>query len=574
MIREHRWTITNEPQIEKIEKLSKEINVPNVIAKILVNRGIEDYESAKQYFRPKLEHLHDPFLMSGMDKAVSRILTALDSKEKIMIYGDYDVDGTSGIAMLYLFFKKFNDHTYYHVPDRVKEGYGISNYGIDLAKNQGATLLIAIDCGITANEQVDYANSLGIDVIIADHHEPTAEIPNAYAVLDPLLPNCNYPFKSLCGCGVGFKLIQAVGQKIGQEDFAFSFIDFVTLATTADIVPLVGENRTIVKLGLQKINENPRPGIRALMDNSGIKTEQLSSSQIVFILAPRINAVGRLGDAGRAVELLISHEYQDALKIAKVLEVENQNRRKIDEDTFANAQQLVDNYVNEDNDLSIILHQEDWHPGVIGIVASRLVEKYYLPTIMMTTIDGIAKGSARSIAGFDIYQALKRVENTLLQFGGHKYAAGVSVELERLDEFKLAFNVAVKELLSEELLKPEIKIDSEIQLTDITPRFQKILREFAPFGPGNLRPVFLVSKVHASAPPKIVGKNHLRLKIKQNNFVFDAIGFNLGHLKDKVSESINSSKELELVFSLNESDWQGGTPAGDAFPQLKIRDLR
>ncbi len=574
MIREHRWTLTNEPLIEKIEKLSKDINVPDVIAKILVNRGIEDYDSAKQYFRPKFEHLHDPFLMSGMDKAVSRILTAIDTKEKIMIYGDYDVDGTSGIAMLFLFFKKFNDNTRYHVPDRVKEGYGISNHGVDLAKDFGATLLIAIDCGITANEQVDYANSLGIDVIIADHHEPTVDVPNAYAVLDPLLPNCNYPFKSLCGCGVGFKLIQAVGQKIGAEDFAFSFIDFVTLATTADIVPLVGENRTIVKLGLQKINENPRPGIRALMDNAGIRTEALSSSQIVFILAPRINAVGRLGDAARAVELLISNDYQDALKIAKVLETENQNRRKIDEDTFANAQQIVDNYGNEANDLSIILHQEDWHPGVIGIVASRLVEKYYLPTIMMTTIDGVAKGSARSIAGFDIYQALKRVEDTLLQFGGHKYAAGVSVELERLEEFKSAFNVAVKELLSEELLKPEIKIDSEIQLTEITPRFQKILREFAPFGPGNLRPIFLVSKVQASAPPKIVGKNHLRLKIKQNHFVFDAIGFNLGHLKDKVSASISSEKNFDLVFSINESDWQSGAPAGDAFPQLKIRDLR
>ncbi len=574
MIREYRWTVTNEPQIDKIEKLSKDINVPNVIAKILVNRGIENYDLAKQYFRPKLDDLHDPLLMSGMDKAVSRILSALDSNEKIMIYGDYDVDGTSGIAMLYLFFKNFNGHTFYHVPDRVKEGYGISKYGIDLAKEHGATLLIAIDCGITANEQVDYANSLGIDVIIADHHEPTADIPKAYAVLDPLLPNCNYPFKSLCGCGVGFKLIQAVGKKIGQEDFAYSFIDFVTLATTADIVPLVGENRTIVKLGLQKINENPRPGIKALIDNAGIKSESLSSSQIVFMLAPRINAVGRLGDAGRAVELLISNDYQAALKIAKVLEVENQNRRKIDEDTFANAQQLVDNYVNEDNDLSIILHQEDWHPGVIGIVASRLVEKYYLPTIMMTTIDGVAKGSARSIAGFDIYQALKRVENTLLQFGGHKYAAGVSVELERLDEFKQAFNAAVKELLSEELLKPEIRIDSEIQLTDITPRFQKILREFAPFGPGNLRPVFLASKVQVSAPPKIVGKNHLRLKIKHNNFTFDAIGFNLGHLKDKVTTAMNSGKSLDLVFSINESEWQGNAPNGDAFPQLKIRDLR
>jgi single-stranded-DNA-specific exonuclease len=571
MTRENRWNVAQIEDVNLIEKLSKEINIPLTIAKILVNRNIDTYDKAKQYFRPNVSHFHDPFLMDGMEKAVDRTLRAIKNKEKIMIYGDYDVDGTCGVAMLYLFFMRYNPNVKYHIPDRVKEGYGVSNYGIDLAKEFGSTLMITIDCGITANEQVDYANSLGIDFIIADHHEPTSDIPKAYAVLDPLMHFCSYPFKYLSGCGVGFKYIQAIARKLGEEEFVYSFLDFVTLATTADIVPLVGENRTLVKLGLKQISEIPRPGIKALIETAGLRVESLNSSQIVFMLAPRINAVGRLGNAERAVSLLISNNYQEAMTHAQILEEENRNRRKIDEETYNHAQELVENYLDFENDASIILHQDDWHPGVIGIVASRLVEKYYLPTIMMTTIDGVAKGSARSIAGFDIYQALKKVEDKLLQFGGHKYAAGLSVELERLDEFKLAFNHAVKELMSEELLKPEIKIDSEIDLTDITPRFQRILREFAPFAPQNSRPVFLAQKVQIAAPPKIVGKNHLYLKVRQNSFIVDAIGFNLGHLRDKATQSSNG---MDVVFSLNESDWQSNAPNGETFPQLKIKDLR
>jgi single-stranded-DNA-specific exonuclease len=571
MIREHRWKISTNPDKTNIERLSKEINVPLSIAQILISRNIDSYEKAKEYFKPTLDLMHNPFLMDGMDKAVERTLFAINSKEKIMIYGDYDVDGTCGIAMLFLFLKNYELDVIYHVPDRVKEGYGISKLGIDRAKEYGATLIIAIDCGITANDQVEYANSFGINVIIADHHEPTSDIPNAYAVLDPLLPNCSYPFKYLSGCGVGFKLIQAIAQKTNRDDLAFSFIDYVTLATTADIVPLVGENRIIVKLGLKYIADHPRPGIKALVESSGIKFDNLSSSQIVFILAPRINAVGRLGDAGRAVELLISDDYKKSVEIAQVLETENRNRRKIDEETFIHAQKLVENYLDLENDASIILHQENWHPGVIGIVASRLVEKYYLPTIMLTTVDGVAKGSARSIAGFDIYQALKKVEDKVIQFGGHKYAAGVAIELDKLEEFKLAFNSAVKELLNEELLKPEISIDSEIELSEINPRFQKILKEFAPFGPQNPRPVFLTSNVELAAPPRIVGKNHLRFKVKQNNYVIDAIGFNLGELKDRVAQSAN---KLDVVYSINESDWYGSAPNGESFPQLKIKDIR
>ncbi len=571
MTRENRWTVAQFDDKTLIEKLSKEINIPLPIAKILLNRNIDTYEKAKQYFRPNVSHFHNPFLMDGMEKAVDRTLRAIKNKEKIMIYGDYDVDGTCGVAMLYLFFRRFNPNVKYHIPDRVKEGYGVSNNGVDLAKEYGATLMITIDCGITANEQVEYANSLGIDFIIADHHEPTADIPRAYAVLDPFMHFCSYPFKYLSGCGVGFKYIQAVAMQLGAEEFVYSFLDLITLATTADIVPLIDENRTLVKLGLKQINEIPRPGIKALIETAGLKVENLNSSQIVFMLAPRINAVGRLGNAERAVSLLVSDSYEEAMAHAKILEEENRNRRKIDEETFEHAQKLVENYLDFENDASIILHQDDWHPGVIGIVASRLVEKYYLPTIMMTTIDGVAKGSARSIAGFDIYQALKKVEDKLLQFGGHKYAAGLSVEIERLDEFKVAFNNAVKELMSEELLKPEIRIDSEIKLTEITSRFRRILNEFAPFGPQNLRPVFLARKVQITAPPKIVGNNHLRLKVRQDGFMIDAIGFNLGHLKEKAVQSANG---VDIVFSVNESDWQSSAPNGETFPQLKIKDLR
>lgn len=574
MPKENRWTIANPPNNEKVEKLAKEINVPNTIAKILINRGVDTYEKAKVYFKPSVNYLYDPFTMNDMEKAVDRIISAIKNKEKILIYGDYDVDGTNGIAMLYLFFKNFDMDVYYHVPDRIKEGYGISEYGIELAKNQGIKLLIAIDCGITAIKEVEFAKKYGIDVIIADHHEPTADIPDAIAVLDPLLPKCKYPFKYLSGSGVGFKLIQAVSQKLNKVDIAYDFLDFVTLATTADIVPLVEENRTLVKLGLKRINENPRPGVKALINSSGLKNEELSSSQIVFILAPRINAVGRLGDAQRAVQLLISSNQNEANQLATILEEENKARRKIDEETFLHAQELVENYLDLENNLSIVLHQENWHPGVIGIVASRLVEKYYLPTIMMTTVDGVIKGSARSIAGFDIYQALKKVEDKLLQFGGHKYAAGISVEIDKLEDFKEAFNNAVKELMKDELLRPEIKIDSEIELTEITPRFQKILKEFAPFGPENLRPVFLVRNVQVISPPKIVGNSHLKFKVRQNNITFDAIGFNLSHLKDKVETAISNQSGIDLVFSINETSWQGNTPAGELFPQLKVRDLR
>jgi single-stranded-DNA-specific exonuclease len=578
MKREYRWTLVSPPDPEITKQLAAEINISEVIANILINRNIKSYAQAKEFFRPEMNNLHSPFLMDGMDKAVERIQRAVENRERILIFGDYDVDGTNSAAMLHLFFRNMGSESIIHIPDRITEGYGISKTGIDKGRAFGATLLIASDCGITAVEQVEYARSIGIDVIICDHHEPGETIPNAYAVLDPLKPNCNYPFKYLCGCGVGFKLIQALASTFGDESKAYNFVDFVALATTADIVPLIGENRILTKIGLHKINTDPRPGIKALINISGAQIGKISTGQIVFILAPRINAVGRMGDASRAVQLLTCENETEALQLARVLEEENLNRRKIDEDTFMKAQQLVEELLDVDNDPAIVLHQEQWHPGVIGIVASRLVEKYYRPTIMMTTVDGIAKGSARSIVGFDIHQALKRVEDKLLQFGGHKYAAGVSVALERVDEFREAFNTAVEELMPKEIKTPEIKIDTEISLGELTPRFLRILREFAPFGPSNMRPVFLARNIEALGQPKIVGKDHLRFKVRQGNFVLDAIGFGLGSLLEEVK---SGEKGLDLVFSVDEHEWSqsktnsiSSSNQTDTFPQLKIKDIR
>lgn len=576
-LREYRWTFpsaeTPVEHLEKAKKLSDELGVSPVLTEILVRRGIDTFESARSFFRPALNDLHDPFLMDGMHLAVERIVKAVANKEKILVYGDYDVDGTNGVALMWTFLNSIQANVEYYIPDRIKDGYGLSVAAVERAKDRGIQLLVSVDCGITAVKPVERATEVGIDVIICDHHEPGDIIPSAHAVLDPLKPGCPYPYKTLCGCSVAFKLVQALSthhsfQPALEEGnrTLLQYLDFVTLATTADIVNLTGENRVLVKLGLEVLNTNPHPGVHALIDTSGLKLGSITAGQIVFVLAPRINAVGRLGDATRAVELLTSESFTAALERARVFEEENRNRRKIDEDTFLEAQELVENYLDVDNESAIILHQETWHPGVIGIVASRLVERYYRPTIMMTTVDGVAKGSARSVAGFDIYQALKRCEDKLVQFGGHKYAAGLSVELARLDEFKEAFNEIAKELLTGDLLTPEIKVDAEIKLGEVTPKFVRVLNQFAPFGPGNMRPVFVARNVEIYGTPRIVGKNHLKFKVRSNGQIFDAIGFNLGGFIDKL---LHGRRTADLAFSLDESEF-----AGEAVPQLKIKDIK
>ena len=545
--------------------------MPPIIATILIHRGITTYDEAKAYFRPSLGMLHDPFLMNGMEVATQRILKAVQSGEKILVFGDYDVDGTNGAGMLYLFLKTLTPNVDYYIPDRISEGYGISFVGIDKARNDGVSLFLSVDCGITAVDQVNHAQSSGMDVIICDHHEPGNIIPSAVAVLDPLKPGDPYPFKYLCGCGVGFKLLQALSRKLGREAEISEYLDFVALSSTADIVPLIGENRVLVKAGLQNINTKPRPGIKALIESAGLEPGNITTGQIVFMLAPRINAVGRLSNAKVAVSLLTSSDPAEAKELAMVLEEENRNRRRIDEDTFAEAQELAEAMLDLDTNPALVLHQEHWHPGVIGIVASRMVEKYYKPSIMMATVDGVAKGSARSVSGFDIYKALKKCEDKLIQFGGHKYAAGLTLDVARLEEFRGAFNAAVREEMTEEMKTPEIRIDLELSLAELTPRFLRILREFAPFGPSNMKPTFLIRNLEVQGSARIVGKNHLRFRVRQNGIVFDAIGFGLGHLINHVN---TGRQDLSCVFSLDEHGVQSPSGGRDSFPQLKVRDIR
>jgi single-stranded-DNA-specific exonuclease len=564
-----RWKIREVEEENSINSLSESLNISDVLAKLLIQRGIKTFTQAKQFFRPSLESLHDPYLMDGMEIATKRVIHAITENQPICIYGDYDVDGTCATALLYMFLKELGANVFFYIPKRLTEGYGLSNEGVDSIKSlMNASLLITVDCGITAIEETLYANSLGMDVIICDHHQPKEEIPKALAVLDPLKPQCNYPFDYLSGAGVAFKLAQGISEKIGKREMPFKYLDLVALAGAADIVPLIDENRILVKEGLDKINSNPRPGIQALIESSSLQPGNLNSGQIVFTIAPRINAVGRLGDAERAVELLITENKEEALELATILEKENYARRKIDVDTFDNALQLVENSIDLDNELAIVLHQEEWHPGVIGIVASRLVEKYYRPTIMLTTIDGIAKGSARSISNFNIYEALQKCEDMLIHFGGHQAAAGLAVEIEKVKEFKDKFNQIVKESIKEGDLLPEIMIDEKIKLSEITPKFLRILDQFSPFGPENMRPVFLSQEVEIFNNPRIVGNKHLVVCFKQNNNdkIFDSIGFNLSEYLDLVSDK---KGKFDIVYSIDKTVRDGRT-----YPQLRLKDLK
>lgn len=564
-----RWKFRELEDKESIISLAGSLNISEVLAKLLILRDVRTFTQAKQFFRPSLESLYDPFLMDGMEAATKRVIQAVTQNQRICIYGDYDVDGTCSTALLYMFLKELGANVDFYIPQRLTEGYGLSKESIDVIKSTiDASLLISVDCGITAIEETAYANKLGIDIIICDHHQPKDELPPALAVLDPLKPQCKYPFKYLSGAGVAFKLAQGVSQKIGKRDMPFKYFDLVALAGAADIVPLTDENRILVKEGLDRINNSPRAGILALIESSSLPVGSLNSGQVVFTLAPRINAVGRLGDAKRAVELLITDSIDEARNLAKVLETENYERRKIDVDTFDNALQLVENSIDLENELAIVLHQEEWHPGVIGIVASRLVEKYYRPTIMLTTIDGIAKGSARSITNFNIYEALQKCEDMLIHFGGHQAAAGLAVELEKVQEFKEKFNKIVKESITESDLFPEIVIDSKIKLSEITPKFIKILDQFAPFGPENMRPVFLSEGVQVFNTPRLVGNNHLIASFKQNGYdkIFDSIGFNMREYLDLI---LNKKSKVDIVYTIDKTVRDGRT-----FPQLRLKDIR
>ena len=573
MKKKYRWTFRELSHPEKVLQLQRELNyIPEALARILVLRGIDSFEAARQFFRPSLEHLHDPFLMKDMDVASERVAQAIQREERILVYGDYDVDGTTATALMVNFLRRMGVETSYFIPDRFRDGYGLGNTGIDEARQRGASLVIALDCGITGHEAVNYARSQGIDLIICDHHTVGATIPDAVAVLDPKRPDCPYPFKELSGCGVGFKLAQAVLTQLGQpEEIAYEYLDLVALSIASDIVPILGENRVLMHEGLKRITASPRLGIRKLAEQASLNLEHCNTSQIVFGLGPRINAAGRLGDAGLAVDLLTATSEAEAFRYAQELNKLNYHRRKLDQETLNEAIEQAERDFATCSQHALVLFQETWHLGVIGIVASRLVERFYRPVVMLSAAGDKARGSARSIPGFNIYNALQYCAPLLEEFGGHDYAAGMTLPIEHISAFREKLNEVVAETLSPELLVPEILIDASLPLNEITGRFWNILRQMAPFGPENRTPVFLAEQVEPCSAPAIVGKGHLKFKARHpgGNTIFDVIGFGQHEHFPTVRESLRTGQPLRMLFSIKENHWQG-----ERTLQLQLKDIR
>ncbi len=565
---EYKWVQDCDYDEEIVHDIAKELAVPPIMARILLNRHIDSFDKAYSFFRPDLENLHDPYLMKDMDKAVERLHQALLSGENILVYGDYDVDGVSSAALVYLVLSRMvGPKVSYYIPDRITEGYGLSDKGIREAAESSVSLIVTVDCGVTAIQEIQLAKELGMDTVVCDHHQPSEHLPPAVAILDPKLPDSNYPFDELAGVGVAFKLLQGLYSKLDLPEAELDeYLDLVAIGSCADIVPLIDENRILVRHGLDKINCNPRYGVRALLESSGLSNKEITAGLIVFVLAPRINAVGRLGDARRAVQLFSSQTLQQARALARELEKENRARRDIDELTFKEAQEIVETKLNPLDDKAFVLYKEDWHPGVIGIVASRIVEKFYRPTIMITVMDGVGKGSARSIANFNIYQAIKDCSHLLTGFGGHKYAAGLTIEEAKIPEFVESFKKAAMEYIGPEDLIPSIKIDGEIELAEFTPRFIRLLKLLGPFGPMNMRPIFMSRNLKILGEPNIVGQNHLKLKLEQDGAVLDAIGFNMGEYIDRIEKN---NGVIDCVYIVEENRWNGKTQI-----QLRLKDIR
>ncbi|MCL5267186.1 MAG: single-stranded-DNA-specific exonuclease RecJ [Bacteroidetes bacterium] len=555
------WKLSQQINEDVVDRLAGKLNVKPIIARLLMQRGFDSPEKAESFFSPSLKDQHDPFLMDGMRTAVARVLQALDRHEKILIYGDYDVDGTTGAALLYMFFSELGAEVEYYIPDRLKEGYGISPSGIEFAATSGFTLLISVDCGVAASREIAAANERGIDTIICDHHE-VETCPAAVAVLDPIKPGCNYPFKFLSGCGVAYKFAKAVSTELGKSDLPDQYLDLVAIAAAADVVPLVGENRVFVQAGFNAIAKKPRAGIKALLDSSRTDHRRLTTGQVSFNIAPRINAVGRLGDAKRAVELLITDNEDMASEFAQVLETENSHRRVLDERTFNEAKEQAVAILGSERRNSLVLHNESWHPGVVGIVASRIVETFYKPTIMLATVDGVVRGSARSVVGYDIFDAIRKCSDLLLQFGGHKYAAGLALAPENMERFVIRFEQVVMETINEEMKTPVISIDADLNLGDLDGDFIKTLKKFEPFGPQNSKPIFRTSNV-CLTDSRIVGSSHLRMKLKANGVTFDAIKFRNG------DSTIKPGTMLDVVYSVDENRY-----AGNVYYQLQLKDFR
>lgn len=550
-----------------VNQLANALRVAPIIARVMINRGIETADAARAFFKTDLENLHDPFLMADMEVAVKRLLCAMENNENVLIYGDYDVDGVTSTALLKRALLELGCDVPHYIPDRQRDGYGLSIEGIERARQNGVELIVAIDCGVSAIDEIKYARQHGIDVIVCDHHQPGPELPAAIAVLNPKRSDCPYPFKELAGVGVGFKLLQALYLHLGHDlQDLYRHVDLVAIGSAADIVPLVDENRALVKAGMARLNETDNVGLAALKQVCNLYKCDINTGHIVFVMAPRINAVGRMGDANRAVTLLTSRDTAQAFEIARVLESANRKRRSIDEDTFKEAQELVDSHCDLSKDNVIVLHKENWHTGVIGIVASRLVEKYYRPTILISTDNGVGKGSARSISGFNIYEALLSCTSLMKSFGGHKYAAGLTIETAQIQELKERLEEFASHVVTAETFKRRLLIDGEVRFNDIDERFMKFIKALSPYGPQNMRPVFVSRGLRVVNSPQIVGSNHLRFHVTQDNRSLDCIGFNLGHLQNRL---IERGADVELAYLIEENTWQGRTAI-----QLRIKDIR
>ena len=574
---EKRWALKQQGELQKVKSISQALNIPNSLANLLVQRGVNSFEDAKDFFRPSLNNLHDPFLMKDMDKAVARVRTAIQKDEKILVYGDYDVDGTTAVALMYTFLKTLSEKIDFYIPDRYEEGYGISYKGIDYAIKEGFSLIVVLDCGIKAIEKIAYAKENGIDFIICDHHRPGDSLPPAVAILDPKRKDCEYPFKELSGCGVGFKLVQGYAQQYNiDREHLVEYLDLVVVSIASDIVPIVDENRILAYHGLKRISSIPRPGMKAIMSLSALWKEDsvpqieknLTISDLVFSIGPRINAAGRMESGRNSVELLICNDNEEAKKKANIINEHNNERRNLDSLTTTEALETIENDPDFENRKSTILFNPEWHKGVIGIVASRLTEVHYRPTIVFCESNGLVTGSARSVKDFDVYDAIDDCNDLLEHFGGHKYAAGLSLKPENLDEFKKRFEAKVSETIEDHMLIPEVSIDSVINLTEIVPKFFRILKQFSPFGPGNLSPIFLTKDLYDTGFSRKVGKNHIKLSVVHKHiscFPMSGIAFQLG---DKVDFVINS-EPFNMCYHVEENVWNGRTSL-----QLNVKDIK
>jgi len=565
------WVIKAPGDEDIITSLSRELGVEKPLAQLLTQRGISTFDEAKQFFRPDLANLHDPFLMLNMDVAVERIIQAISSGEKVLIYGDYDVDGTTAVALVYSFFKEHFKQIDYYIPDRYDEGYGISLKGIDYAAKNEFSLVIALDCGIKAVDKIEYARKKGIEFIICDHHNPGETVPDAVAVLDPKQEGCTYPYKELSGCGVGLKLVQAYAIQTGEPaESVYNFLDLVVVSIASDIVPITGENRIMSYFGLKKLNENPSMGLKAIKEVAGISKKEIDIEEIVFKIGPRINAAGRMESGRKSVDLLVCDKRQDAGIISKKINSFNLDRRNIDTEITRQAIDMIRTDAKLQERSSTVLYNPDWHKGVIGIVASRLLDHYYKPTVILTQSNGMATGSARSVNGFDLYQAIESCSDLLENFGGHKYAAGLTMKIQNLPTFIERFENIVCETIDPEQLIPVVEIDTELQLKDITEKFFRILKQFQPFGPENINPVFLSENVVDNGYGRTVGSNgeHLKLTLiqEENPFkVFPAIAFHKG----PEFKHVNKGNPFDICYQLVENDFRGRVNI-----QIQIQDMK